>query len=58
MSQDQQLADLEQQHRVLEKKLVEAMKRRSTDDLTIVALKREKLHLKDQMVRLQEGSLH
>jgi len=58
MSQEQQLAELEQQHRTLEKKLIEALKRRSTDDLTIAALKREKLHLKDQIVRLRTDSVH
>ena len=49
------VAELEQQHHALEKKIGEALKHKSTDDLEIVELKRQKLHLKDEIERLQHG---
>ena len=47
------LAELEQQHDALEKQISEALKHKSTDDLEIVELKRQKLHLKDEIERLR-----
>ena len=49
------IAGLEQRHHELEKKITEALKHKSIDDLEIVELKREKLHLKDEIGRLQHG---
>jgi hypothetical protein len=49
------VAELEQQHHALERKIAEALKHKSTDDLEIVELKRQKLHLKDEIERLQHG---
>ena len=49
------IAELEQQHHALEKRIAEALKHKSTDDLEIVELKRQKLHLKDEIERLQHG---
>jgi hypothetical protein len=56
MSMPTQLADLEKQHRALEAELAEAIAHPSTDDFTIAALKRRKLHLKDEIVRLQHDA--
>ncbi len=56
MSMPTQLADLEKQHRALEAELAEAIAHPSTDDFTIAALKRSKLHLKDEIVRLQHDA--
>ena len=49
------VAELEQRHHALEKKIAEALKHKSTDDLEIVELKRQKLQLKDEIERLQHG---
>ena len=50
------VAELEQQHHALEKKIVEALKNKSTDDLEIVELKRKKLQIKDEIERLRHGA--
>ena len=55
MTVQDHLAELEQRHHGLEKKIAEALKHNSTDDLEIVELKRQKLHLKDEIERLQRG---
>ena len=52
------IAELEQQHHALEKKIVEALKHKSTDDLIIVELKRQKMRLKDEIERLRHGAGH
>ncbi len=53
MSPEINLADLEAQHRALEREISDAMKHPSTDDVIIVELKRRKLHVKDEMSRLR-----
>jgi hypothetical protein len=52
------VAELEQQHHALDKKIVEALKHKSTDDLEIVELKRQKLQIKDEIERLRHGAGH
>ena len=47
------LAQLKQRHYELEMEIAEALKHNSIDDLKIVELKRQKLHLKDTIERLQ-----
>jgi len=47
------VAELERRHHKLEKEISDALAHNSTDDLKIVELKRQKLHLKDQIERLQ-----
>ncbi len=49
------LAELAQQHRLLEDELSEALQHPSTDDFTLAELKRRKLQLKDEMARLAHG---
>jgi hypothetical protein len=49
------VAELEQRHHALEKKIAEALKHNSIDDLEIVELKRQKLQVKDEIERLQHG---
>lgn len=49
------LAELSERHRMLEKKIEEALMHPSVDTLEISQLKREKLKLKDQMTRLKDG---
>ena len=49
------LSELERRHHALEMEIAEALKHNSTDDLKIVDLKCQKLHLKDEIERLQHG---
>jgi hypothetical protein len=56
MSMQSHLAELERRHRALEEELVEALAHPSIDDLKIVELKRRKLHVKDQIARIQHES--
>jgi hypothetical protein len=53
------LAELEKRHQALEQEISEALTHPSIDDLKLVELKRRKLHVKDEMVRLKhEVSVH
>ena len=52
MATSTQLAELAQQHRMLEDELSEALQHPSVDDFTLAELKRRKLQLKDEMARL------
>ena len=47
------LVELERKHEVLENELHDALKHLSTDDLQIIALKRRKLVLKDEIERIR-----
>jgi hypothetical protein len=59
MTMEAHLAELERRHRALEAEINEARAHPSIDDLQIVALKRRKLLVKDEIARLQaESSLH
>ena len=58
MTNQARIAELEQQHYALEKKIAEALKHKSTDDLKIVELKRQKIRLKDEIERLRHGGGH
>ncbi len=59
MSIPSQLADLEQRHLSLEHQIEEALRHPSTDDLVLVDLKRKKLQVKDEIVRLKHvASVH
>jgi hypothetical protein len=47
------LAELERQHKALEREIAEALAHSSTDDLKIAELKRRKLILKDEIERVR-----
>jgi hypothetical protein len=47
------LAELERRHHALEAAIHDALTHKSSEDLEIVELKRQKLHLKDEIERLQ-----
>ena len=49
------LAELERRHRALEAEIADAMTHPSADRLKIAELKRRKLHVKDEIVRLRQG---
>ena len=52
------LAELSEKHRLLEQKIQEELARPSADDLQISQLKKEKLRIKDEMLKLQSISRH
>jgi hypothetical protein len=52
MSRAEHLAELERRHQALQAEIVEASTHLSTDNLQLVALKRRKLLVKDQIARL------
>jgi hypothetical protein len=59
MAIESHLAELERRHQALEQEINEALTHPSTDDLTVVELKRRKLHVKDEIARLrQDVSVH
>ena len=55
MSLSAHLAELSEKHRLLERKIEEALNHSSTDDVEISQMKREKLKLKDEITRLQDS---
>jgi hypothetical protein len=48
------LAELEKRHQALEQEISEALTHPSIDDLKLVELKRRKLYVKDEIVRLKQ----
>lgn len=54
MSIQADLSELKQQHRALEREIEDALSHVSADDLKLAELKRRKLHLKDEIVRLAQ----
>jgi len=48
------LAELEKRHEALEREINEALSHPSADDLEIIKLKRRKLYVKDEIVRLRQ----
>lgn len=53
MSMQSHLAELEKKHQALEAQIHDAQTRLGADDLEIVELKRRKLQVKDEIMRLQ-----
>ena len=59
MSVESHLAELERRHQALKREIEEAQTHPGVDDTEIVALKRRKLQLKDQIERLRhDATLH
>jgi hypothetical protein len=52
------LAELSEKHRMLELKIQEELARPGADDLQISQMKKEKLKIKDEMLKLQSNSRH
>jgi len=50
------LSELTTKHRALEEKIEKALLHPSVDDLEINELKRQKLSIKDEIVRLEAGT--
>jgi|PersoiStandDraft_1058852.scaffolds.fasta_scaffold56348_1 hypothetical protein len=53
MTTQARLAELEQQHRTIEEKIVDILKYSYADDLKIVELTRQKLKIRDEIERLR-----
>ncbi len=53
MSIETHLEELESKRQALKEKLEESLSHPSVDDLEIAEIKRQKLHLKDEIARLQ-----
>ena len=58
MSLAAHLAELSEKHKVLERRIEEELARPGSSDLEITRMKREKLKLKEQIVRLQSQTRH
>jgi hypothetical protein len=57
MSIQSHIAELEQRHTSLELQIEEALQHPSIDDLILRDLKRKKLHVKDELMRLKSEAL-
>ncbi len=57
MSLDSHLTELRRKHETLDHRIESEQRHPGADDLSIAALKKEKLRLKEQIARLS-GSLH
>ncbi len=55
MSMQSHLTELEKKHQALESEINECLTHPAVDDLTVVELKRRKLHLKDEIERLRQN---
>lgn len=55
MTTEGHIAALERRHRELDRQIEEEMGHASYDDLQVAALKRKKLEVKDELVRLQQA---
>lgn len=59
MSIQEHLVELKAQHQALEEEIADAIAHPSTDDAKIAELKRRKLQVKDEIVRMQSStSIH
>jgi hypothetical protein len=57
MAIESHLAELEKRHEALKQEISEALNHPSSDDLEIVELKRRKLLVKDEIMRLKQETL-
>lgn len=58
MSLNAHLSELSEKHRLLERRIQEAVTSPGSDDAEIRRLKQEKLKIKDEITRLQTGTRH
>jgi hypothetical protein len=58
MSLAAHLAELSQRHKLLERRIEEEVSRPGSSDFDITKLKREKLKLKEEIVRLETRTRH
>jgi hypothetical protein len=58
MAVESHVAELERRHQALEKEIEDALNHPGTDNLELADLKKRKLHLKDEISRLKDESIH
>jgi hypothetical protein len=58
MAIESHLAELKRRHEILEQQLEQALLQPSVDPLALTEIKRKKLHLKDEITRLQNEVFH
>lgn len=54
MPSQNHVIELERKHQALEREIEDAIAHPATDDLRIARLKRRKLHLKDEILKLKQ----
>lgn len=58
MTMETHLAELERRHQAIEQEIEEALHHPGVDTLVLTELKRRKLSLKDEIVRLRSEAVH
>ena len=58
MAIESHVAELERRHQALEKQIEDALNRPGTDPLKLAEMKKRKLHLKDEIFRMKDESIH
>lgn len=58
MSVESHLAELERRHEALKREILEAQAHPGFDELEVTALKRRKLHIKDEIAKLKQETMH
>lgn len=58
MAIESHVAELERRHQALEKEIEDALNHPGTDNLELAEMKKRKLHLKDEISRLRDESIH
>ena len=58
MSVELHLAELERRHEALKQEIQEAQAHPGFDDLEVTSLKRRKLHIKDEIAKLMQETMH
>jgi len=58
MALESHLAELERRHQALEKEIEDTLSHPGADALELADLKKRKLHLKDEISRLKDTSVH
>jgi hypothetical protein len=58
MSAESHLAELERRHEALKREIQEAQSHPGFDELEMLTLKRRKLHIKDEIAKLKQETMH
>ena len=58
MSVESHLAELERRHEALKREIQEVQSHPGFDDFEVTILKRRKLHIKDEIAKLKQETMH
>jgi hypothetical protein len=58
MPVESHLAELERRHEALKREIQEAQTHPGFDEFEVTALKRRKLHIKDEIAKLKQETMH